>query len=118
MSAIKANWFVDVESANDDPFGERVVVEAIGRPIELDNGERLATRLDDALSREGQLFTAGITCAIKDDPQASCSACPLRHLDPLDTLTPLCAVGVEQESLITRLRILRIQDEQRENPAA
>lgn len=109
MSAggVKANWHVDLGDApGDDPFGERPRVERVGKPIELDNEERLQQRLSQTLDREGELDERGVTCALKSDSQVTCAACPLRHLDPLDTMTPLCDVGVEQESLITRLRIL------------
>lgn len=115
MSTVKANWFVEASDLPaDDPFGEKPRAEVVGRPIELDNAEQLQARLNGSLTREGELFERGVTCAIKDDAQASCAACPLRHMDPLDALTPLCAVGIEQEQLITRLRILEIQGAQGE----
>lgn len=107
MNGVRANWHVDIDAApGDDPFGARPRVETVGRVIELDDEPRLTSRLDATLTREGQIEASGVTCPIKNDPQASCAACPLRHVDPLDALTPLCDVGVEQESLITRLRIL------------
>lgn len=107
VNGVKANWFSDAAVVgDDDPLGVRPAVEKVGKVVELENAERLQERYERALDREGALWERGVTCAIKDDPQASCSACPLRHIDPLDGLTPLCEVGIDQENLITRLRIL------------
>lgn len=107
MSAIQANWHVAaLDGDGEDPFGIRPRVETVGKPIPLDGEPRLVERFEALIDREGQLFNAGVICAIKDDQQACCSACPLRHVDPLDEMSSLCEVGIEQESVLTRLRIL------------
>lgn len=102
---VQANWFLgDLDVAEGpDPLGPaQTRIEEVGTPIDLDGGQAaLNTRLLALLEREGRLFDSGLVCAVKDNPQGCCSACPIRHRDELDQMTALCTIGVEQERVIT-----------------
>lgn len=102
---VQANWFVDLGVVDDEPFGPR---EA-GVPIDLTgDAPELSTRLVALCHQEAALAAAGTVCAVKDAPDSTCSACPLRHTDPLDPATALCNVGVATEQTLTRIAILRV----------
>lgn len=105
--AVTANWFADLRGDNDDDvFGPRV--EAVGKPIDLLGDEpKLNERLLGLLRQEDELTQAGTTCAVRDHADSTCSACPLRHTDPLDETTALCNVGVAMERTLTAMAILR-----------
>lgn len=113
--SVKANWHVELSGLgdDDDPFGpaEVVPIERRGKPIDLQERPALNQRLVELINAEAELFNAGITCAIRDAQDTCCSACPIRHTDELDDLTPLCRLGVEQERLLTTLAILHARDE-------
>lgn len=107
---VKANWHVELSGMEaDDPFGpsEAERIEDVGKPIDLHAAPQINERLVELLNAEAALYEANITCPVKDAPDACCSACPIRHSDEFDPLTPLCRVGVEQERLLTMSRILR-----------
>jgi hypothetical protein len=105
--AVTANWFQDLgPTVEGDPLGPRVA--DVGRPIDLTGDEpRLSEHLVALLGQEGDLAAAGTTCALKEHRDMTCMACPLRHTDPLDTMTPLCSIGVQMERTLTALVVAR-----------
>lgn len=108
MAGVQANWHVELldGAVEDDPFEEMTRVEDVGKPIDLSTGVPfLHDRLGELVREEGSLFAAGVTCAVKDSRDASCSACPIRSDDPFDPRSALCAVGVQQERVLTLLTI-------------
>lgn len=54
--------------------------------------------LCQAVKREAALRHAGASCAIRDNPDACCHACPVKG-----SKGELCKVGLEIERLSTRL---------------
>lgn len=117
MNAIRARWGLDeLEDAmwtrTGDPLAETVVEEA-GQPIVLTDPPELNARLIELLNEEGRLFTAGVTCAFRDDfrerREGSCAACPVRRTDPTDVLKPLCDVGVAQVEVLSALAVARVE---------
>ena len=98
---VKAKWFdtLPVPAAPEDPFSQRV--EDVGRPVRLDSTPELNTRLAELVNRESALYARGVTCSIKDHPDTCCNACPVRQTD--GPLSLLCAVGTEQEHVLTRI---------------
>lgn len=122
--AIRARWGLEAieqrvaAGAATDPFAEpATAVETVGQPVILTDPPRLNERLVELLNAEGRLFTAGVTCAFRDDfrerGEGSCAACPVRHTDALDPLTELCNVGVEQAAVLTRLAVARVEADAR-----
>lgn len=109
----RANWHVDlVETATGDPFSsdpgqQRLDVQAVGVPIDLDGEPQLNERLVLLLNGENALFNKGVTCPIRDHADSCCSACPVRHKDPGDPRKALCDVGAEQERVLTALAVHR-----------
>lgn len=105
--AVTADWFNDLGAVGDgDPLGPRIA--DVGQPIDLLGDEpKLNKRLLSLLRQEEELAAAGTTCDIKGHGDSTCSACPLRHTDPLDTMTPLCKAGVTMERTLTALVIAR-----------
>lgn len=104
-----ANWFVDaeVDVSAPDPFA--APVQERGTRIDLrEPTAALELRLAELIAREGRLFNAGITCAIKDRVDTCCSACPVcvAHLRE-ERLSTLCRVGREQEAVCTELAVIR-----------
>lgn len=100
--SVRANWFLD--DLVVEPF---VAVEEVGQPIDLRGEPRLNRRLVELATEEGRLWARGVRCAIKDRPDTTCSACPLYALDADDPRTQLCAVGVEQERVLTTIAVER-----------
>lgn len=105
--AVTANWFQDVGTVEEgDPLGARVA--DVGKPIDLLGDEpRLNQHLIALLGQEGELAEAGTACALKEHRDMTCMACPLRHTDPLDTMTPLCTIGVQMERTLAALVVAR-----------
>lgn len=99
---VRADWSLpDVIADDVDPFQPQARIEDVGVPIRL-NGRRadLDARVLELVQAEAALFDRGITCAVKDRPDTCCHACPLRdHGGPVE----LCAVGLEQEQVLTTL---------------
>jgi hypothetical protein len=102
--SVRANWFLD-ELVVEVPAV--VVVEEVGQPIDLHGDPRLNRRLVELVAEEGHLYDRGVTCAIKDRPDTACSACPVAVVDPDDPHGQLCAVGIEQERVLTTLAVQR-----------
>lgn len=109
----RANWHVDLVTATDeDPFStppgqQRLGVEQLGRPIDLDDEVTLNERLISTINAEGDLHGQGITCPIRDAKESHCSACPIRHTGHGDPHKKLCDVGMEQEQITTALAVRR-----------
>lgn len=78
-------------------------------PIKLSEGRaELVARLAELVEQEGLLWNAGVRCAIKDQPDATCSACPIAaHDDDSSPLQALCLVGRAQERVLTRMTCIR-----------
>jgi hypothetical protein len=98
---VKANWFADDLSAESDPFSAMNM--SISPVVSIESSEdELYARLQELLKREARLDAVGITCPLKDMPDASCLACPVCKLgDPNSRLSALCRVGQEQERVMT-----------------
>jgi hypothetical protein len=106
--AVRANWFLGDLVVEEPP-----TVEEVGQPIDLQTGEpRVNRRLVELLTEEGQLYDRGVTCAIKDRPDTACSACPAFQFEGEGRLSRLCAVGIEQERLLTTLAVQRVRAEE------
>lgn len=120
--AVQANWFLgDLDGVEEpDPLGPaQTRIEDVGTPIDLAGDHaKLNALLVTTLSEEQALFEAGITCAVKDNAQTCCSACPIRRSDDLEPLTALCKVGVRQERLVTLTFIAREQPDSLPIPRA
>lgn len=111
--AIRAQWGLEsIDVAIGDPFTERQMtlagpdVEEVGKPIVLTgDAAELSARLVQLGEREQVLFEQGLECPVKDRSDTSCSACPVqgRH-------GALCALGVEEEQLATRIALLQADD--------
>lgn len=104
--ATQARWHSqELAISDEDPFQERV--EQVGLPIRLDGSTaELNTELLALVDREKALFDVGITCAIKDRADTSCSVCPINaREDPSSALRPLCRLGLQQEQISTELAI-------------
>lgn len=108
--AVVANWFANLtENEDADPLGPRV--EKVGKPIDLSGDEpKLNEKLVGLLRQEDELRQAGTTCKVRNEDNSTCAVCPLRHTDPLDTMTPLCTVGVAMERTLTAMAIIRVAD--------
>jgi hypothetical protein len=106
VGTVKANWFdaTSVEDS-DDPLGPPI--EIVGQLVEVGDEGKLEARLTALMGTEGRLWEANITCAIRDRTDTCCSACPVRHTDPLESLSELCRVGVEQERVVTAMAVQR-----------
>jgi hypothetical protein len=74
-------------------------------PIDIKTSEAtLHQHLDALLDQEGVLDERGVTCAIKDKPDATCLACPVSSARDYSTpMGQLCRVGQEQERVATVL---------------
>lgn len=74
-------------------------------PIRLSDGRaELELKLVELVNQEGALYNAGVRCAIKDAPDATCSACPLSaHDEAGSPLRVLCMVGRAQERVLTEI---------------
>lgn len=106
MARTRTNWHLaDLDVDEGDPF---LIVENIGTQLDLTADlDRIHAQLAETLQQETALDAAGMKCAIKENPQACCSACPVRHLGHDDPMSALCSIGVEQERLLTRVAMAR-----------
>lgn len=104
---IQARWHQEIVVPDDDPFRQRV--EEVGYAITLtEDTPKLELELVELIRTESALHSVGVTCAIKDRDDTSCTACPLSaHADPKAALQPLCIVGREEERVMTQLAIVR-----------
>lgn len=120
----QANWHLDdtdAPSEGIDPF-EAASLSAVatsefhpgGPPISLDSPRpQLRQRLDSLVKYEGQLDARGITCPLKDLPDASCLACPVSQADnPEHSKCVLCRVGIEEELVLSALVAKRVLSDQ------
>lgn len=109
MSLTRANWHLDALRVDEsDPF---VAVQEVGELVVIrDDRAELVAAIEMTLRREQRLDAAGVTCPIKGAPGVCCSACPIARTDNMDPVTALCALGREQESLLTRDAVARSQD--------
>lgn len=110
----KANWHNDivVDDDDSDPFE----VHERGLPVEIGDEEaRVSQAVVRSLEKEGRLADHGVTCAIKDQAETTCWACPV-YKPPSSThpISVLCRLGREQDRLVTRLVQLRVEKKQRE----
>jgi hypothetical protein len=71
------------------------------------DGQELHGRLVSLLRREGGLFNAGVTCSIKDAPDTACAVCPLNESEKDTAKGTLCAIGCEQEQVLTLIAAQR-----------
>lgn len=102
----KANWHLDFEEPDDDPFESHVEVEL---DITTARIPELEEHLEDLNEREGKLASVlGTTCPIKGRDGVSCSACPIYegHLPDAER-APLCRLGRRQERVTTQIAVLR-----------
>lgn len=108
---VKARWFDEgLPSYEDsDPFAtqERLDITDVGQPIDLREEPKLNGRLIALIQIESEIFERGTTCPIKERPDTTCSACPLRRTDSTDPVKDLCDVGIEQEQVLTELAVVR-----------
>lgn len=96
---VRAQWFADSIVMDDvDPFACAVVTAP---PRDSD----LHAELHQLVVRENALFNQGVRCPIKDDPEGTCHACPLRGKDA--ARRALCEVGFAQERALTQLAVDR-----------
>lgn len=105
--AVKARWHTAVvvpEDLDEDPLQARV--EQVGLPIHLGHEHAvLNERLLELVQVEGRLFNAGVTCAIRDRQDTSCSACPISAHEEDTQLAALCRCGREQERVATEMAV-------------
>lgn len=83
-------------ASNEKTWGQQSI--GIETPI-----DELRTRLSGLVKREGALFARGVVCALKDNPEMSCIACPFSKAEQPDQEAEcqLCRIGVGQERLST-----------------
>lgn len=113
--SVRANWFVGLDDepvtavpASLPPAEERV--EDVGVPFDLRQPDSLMVEIDRLIAQESALYNQGITCAVKDRPDTSCSACAFaHHEDGGHPLQPLCHVGREQERVLTHYAHLKLR---------
>jgi hypothetical protein len=101
---VRANWFVEI-AAEGDPLS--AAVEEVGVPLDLDDEEPLQQELVALGAQEHFLYDLGVECAVKDQPDTTCHACPLQCADGGQPISPLCKVGLEQERVTTQLAVMR-----------
>lgn len=104
MSA-RANWFLADLDLDADPLTPSGGVEAVGTVIDLYSEPKLRQDLHGLVTRESRLFDAGISCAIRDQPDSCCSACPVFTADETKPIAALCKVGRAQEKVLTALAV-------------
>lgn len=104
---MRANWHVASAATPLDAVDPLASMGTdVGSPvISIESTtEELQFRLRDLLEREARLDSLGITCPLKDQPEASCLACPVCKLgDPDSRMGALCRVGQEQERCLTMI---------------
>lgn len=107
--AIQARWAHQAIAVPDDDDGDpfRHRVEEVGVPLELtERSAELNLRIAELVTYEGALYNAGLHCSLKDRPDTCCNACPVSaHADPSAPLQPLCALGREQERVVTEMAV-------------
>lgn len=109
--SVRAKWPAPpVEIDTSDPFDALPArIEDVGVEIDLrDEGDVLFRRLGELVADEARLHNAGVSCPIKQKSDVSCSACPIAG-----RFGELCAVGREQESVCTRMVVVRELGERR-----
>lgn len=106
----KANWHVAPTIPDDEPDPFAMPIEEVGQRIKLTDPQgALTLRLVELVRREGRLYNAQITCAIKGDQHSCCHACPVSKAHvPADRLSALCKLGREQERVLTELAVLGV----------
>lgn len=92
----KANWHLDVEIDQSDPFAAPPPGPARSERVKLDDPD-LTGRIVELLYLEGELEHRGLTCVLKDRPESCCSACPLRGSSRAYPIRELCKLGIAQE---------------------
>jgi hypothetical protein len=104
---IAADWHLqDLPTAERtreyDPFSDPAYSAPLP-PIDISTGQaQLDEHLTSLLDQEARLFDEGITCPIKDTPDATCLACPVSSArDYADPKGQLCRVGQEEERVLT-----------------
>lgn len=102
---VRANWFVPEDVTDATPTAMPPVVERmedVGVPFDLRDPDSLLKEMTRLLNQEAAMFNQGITCAVKDREDTSCSACAFAHHEEEGhPLQPLCHVGREQERVCT-----------------
>ena len=103
----RTRWHPEIVVADGDPFEQRV--EQLGMPIKLSKGRaELVAQLAELVDHEGRLYNAGVRCQIKDNPNVTCSACPISaHNEEGSSLQALCLVGRAQERVLTQMACLK-----------
>lgn len=101
----RANWFLADLDLDADPLTPSGGVEVIGQVIDLHSEPKLRHDLHGLVSRESRLFDAGISCAIKDQADSCCSACPVFTADETKPIAALCKIGRAQEKVLTALAV-------------
>jgi len=107
--SVRANWHIeDLIADADADDGPATRVQDVGKPIDLDADEpALVQRLNEVVAHEKDLYHLGITCPIKDTGGACCSACPLAGPFAGTPRGRLCAIGQEQDRLVTTIAVRR-----------
>lgn len=109
---IRTNWHEDAATGGPtgfDPFdmsssGAMAAAPLSGAPLSIDlSVDELTRRLRSLFKREGNLFSEGITCSIKDNPEGTCLGCPLNEMAGDSAKGALCKIGCEQERVQTML---------------
>lgn len=99
---------MDPDAEPADVFGPaaEAVFKAM-KPLDLSSSKaELDERLVTLVRREAELFDCGITCPLKDKPDASCAVCPVsranEHSGSVESLrrSQLCRIGAEQERVL------------------
>lgn len=104
---VRANWFTE-EITGDEPAPFATIapaeerVEDVGVPFDLRDPDLMIADLRGLIRAEARLFMEGVTCAVKDRVDTSCSACPFAHHEEEGhPLQALCQVGRNQERVVT-----------------
>lgn len=107
--SVKCDWHVpnlDLPE-DDDPFDLRDAATVVDLTTDRD---KLHQRLDKLLRVEASLDRGGVTCEIKDRADTACSACPLYRGATRERIAPLCRVGREEESILTKLAVITAEE--------
>lgn len=108
---MKAQWFVP--AVEDEPDTDPFLVEDAPTVIDVSTDEaRIHTMLEETVRREARLDAIGVTCPIKDRAETSCFACPVYRGASEERIAPLCRLGREQETLLTKLAVIRYAEEE------
>lgn len=115
---VKADWgtaTVEPDAQPADVFDpEAMTTFRAMKPLDLSSSQaQLHERLVELLRHEGELFDCGITCPMKDNPETTCSVCPVTRAHEtsgsLEDLkrAHLCRIGTEQERVLTLSHVKR-----------